>query len=214
MPLKSITVVRAKSTRSRGVPTTRSSIPRALSNNDTVTPWILQTYSVGAITVAGAIVLGSFQIALNDLPLNSSMLALFEEYKIGPVDFHFLPVFTQVATTVAGTNIPGNIATVVDLDDATAPTSLSVLYGYPSFQSRQCCKDFRIQFEPKMALATYTGSFAAFGYAPKAAEWVNTASNNAIFYGLKYAVYDNNFSAATTIYNVECTFNIRFRRFK
>jgi len=105
--------------------------------------------------------------------------AVFDEYRITLVEFQITP------RTPAGLVLdPGMITSVVDYDDATVPTSLTSLTDYASACTTRGDKTQIRTFKPKTTSLVYQSGVSS-GYAVQSDLWLDCASPNVQYYGLK-----------------------------
>jgi len=118
-----------------------------------------------------------------------SFAALYDSYRIIKVEVTFMPMYTctSLANGIGTTLLIPLIYTVIDYDDATNLSSIAAAREYDTVQIHDDKKLFTRTFQPKVAKAVYTGSFTGFSQG-KLTDWMDMASTNIQYYGLKYAV--------------------------
>lgn len=134
-------------------------------------------------------------IALTDLQNYSELTALFDQYKIDKVIFHFLPSWNngEVLQLGAGVTLPW-IFYYADYDDDTAPTSLSFPYQRQSLKFKLFDSPFKVSVNVKPTTAlllSSTDPVPALGdiksgtdFSKKAA-WCDMTHPDITHYGLK-----------------------------
>ena len=121
----------------------------------------------------------------------------------------FIPMITAAYST---TGIPGQIATVIDYDDANAPASFDELRQYTNYKTVSLLKRHSRILVPAMALAAYNGTFS--GYASKKYQWLDSASPNIQHYGLKIGIQNCTLPTNTLLYDVEIKVNVEFKNIR
>lgn len=136
------------------------------------------SYSSTIVVSTTAPTLGGISFALNQVGNYASYTSCFDKFRIMQVNVKFIP------NTSPGT---GSILyTCFDYDDISPLAGLSSILGYNNVKIAPAGTIEDRTLNPKFAVATYTGS-AFNGYSdgnPMA--WIDAASNNAQYYGLKY----------------------------
>jgi hypothetical protein len=121
----------------------------------------------------------SFQ--LSDLDQASSLASVFDQYRLARVEVWLLPRVT-VTTQATGTSM-GQIATVVDFDDASTLTNFSSYLDYQNVMVGPGNEGHYRSFTPHVAIAAYSGTFTSF--ANESAPWLDCASPSVQHYGFK-----------------------------
>jgi len=134
----------------------------------------LTTSAVGANTYSG------FYFTISMVNDFSSFSALFDQYKINLIEVLIEPQVSEV-TTVA-TDV-GEYYSVVDIDDATAPTVLADMGSYPSVVQTRGTQSHYHRWVPTVAVAVYSGAFTSF--AATTSMWLDCGSSSIQHYGLK-----------------------------
>jgi hypothetical protein len=135
----------------------------------------------------------SFQFTLNGLYGYSAYVGLFDQYMFEQVEIWLEPV--QVP---AGTTLFGNLATAIDLDDATTPSSYAQVAEKQGAVVGVGSDGRYMRFRPHVAVAVYSGTFTSFANAPST--WIDSASTAVNHYGFKVAA-----GASGTAVNYEMT---------
>jgi len=109
----------------------------------------------------------------------TSLTAVFDQYRIALIEVWLKP---NVQST---TNTAGDVATVLDYDDATPLTAFSDATNYDNcIVDGAQCGHYR-KFVPHAALAAYSGTFTSYCNVP--APWIDAASTSVQHYGFKVA---------------------------
>jgi len=163
-----------------------------------------ETYIFGAITVAAAAVFNGIDFLWSSTNSASTLALVFEQYRIKKCRVDFLPVFTENNANAAGNTNPGNLHTVIDYDDANSPANTAAMTKYSTYRTVTGVRRHRVTVKPMSAVAAYAGVVFT-GFDSVYGQWHQTASPTVNHYGVKYGIDDNNFAAATTVYNIEIT---------
>jgi len=121
---------------------------------------------------------------LNDIPQYTTFTSLFDQYKILKVKVTFRPILNvmDMHSATAALGYPQTFVTLVDYDDATAPTSLDYCREYQSSVQRDFYKSFSITLKPKITLAAYSGTFTSYA---STTGYIDVASPAVQHYGVK-----------------------------
>jgi len=130
---------------------------------------------------------------LNYLDQYTSYTAIYDQYRIDKVDVTFWPQFRANSMAQTGAVVP-LIYVVVDLDDASAPTSIGFLEQYQNCVVRNDERAFTVSFQPHVALAAYRGGFTGFANAGN--QWIDSASPDIAHYGIKLGITPQNTSVS------------------
>lgn len=125
---------------------------------------------------------GSNRITLGSLPDYTEFTSLFDAYRIAQMTVTFFPTLSMSGTTTAPT-----LYTVIDYDDDTAFTAVAPMLEYPSLMQSVAGTVVERTFNPYAANAAYSGTFTGYARMPRST-WVDAASPDVRYYGLKWAV--------------------------
>jgi hypothetical protein len=131
-----------------------------------------------AATVAGA-----YYFTLNLLSNASSFSSLFDMYKVEALQIEIVPRFNAIALTTTS-NSP--LRTVIDYDDSTVLASAAAAEQYSSCISLEAHESCLRVFQPRIAVAAYSGAFTS--YKSEASDWIDVASNTVRHYGIKWYI--------------------------
>jgi len=145
----------------------------------------------------------SYTFTLSALPDSSEFTALFDQYRIMQVRVEFTPLFTDTSATVAYPPI----YSAIDYDDANSVTGLQI-NEYDSVMFTPTGTYFERIFNPRIALAAYSGAFTSFAQ-PKVGTWVDCASPSVVHYGLKTVMPVA--GAANQVWSVRAHLMLEFR---
>lgn len=142
----------------------------------------------------------SSQFTISGFADNAAYLSLFDQYRIDQIECWLEPTAAQ------GTTVFSDLATCVDLDDATAPTSYASVEGHQGSLSGLGGNGRYHKWQPHIAVSAYQGTFAGFTNIP--ATWIDSASPNVQHYGFKCAVVA---SPVAITYNLHVRALVSFR---
>jgi len=126
----------------------------------------------------------AFKFQLNDLADYTSFQVIFDQYKIDKVQVQIRPIGRAQPIVGINTEKIPLLFTVIDYDDATAPTGTSQLKEYSNCNV-SLYETVVATFAPHMALAAYSGAFSSF--ANVGPTWIDIANPSVQHYGLKLA---------------------------
>lgn len=141
--------------------------------------------SVAAITITSsnvANVFNAFSFSLSQLDQVSSLIAVFDQYRIRMVEVEFLPGVNDNNTTATNT---GLFTTVIDYDDSSSLTSFNQALDYSNALTGTGYEAQRRVFQPHAALAAYSGTFTSYGNVQS--PWIDCSSTTVAHYGVKTA---------------------------
>lgn len=169
-----------------------------------------RTYTIATLAAASTgNTVNAFNFTLSALPNSSEFTSLFDQYRILEAVVQFTPYCNQATFVSAGVS-PGFIATVFDYDDSNLPGSFTDLQQYDSYQRNLCTEPFRRILRPRIAVGAYSGTFTSFANMPSKT-WIDAASPNVQYYGIKSVIQNNTYPASTNIYEVEATVTLQCR---
>lgn len=158
---------------------------------------------------------GSYQFKLSDVPNVSEFQNLFDMYRIKAIKMVFYPTNTSVSISGGGTAV--NIVTprfisVIDEDDASAPTTQEELFQYQTCKITTVNKKHTIYFKPKVAQEIYNGASTAYA-VPSGTPWLNLASTTIQHYGVKWCMESAGSTAPVGAfsYKVNVTYYLEFK---
>lgn len=169
-------------------------IKRGLNNVYTFTQTVILT-SITTTASSGVEVDVGYQMTFNMLDGASSLVAVFDQYKIPQYTITFLPRFNLESS---GGATLGTFYTALDYDDANSTTALNL-------RQKETCmvtpawKPHVRTINPHIAIGAYSGAFTSF--ANMAPQWIDVASVNVQHYAIKAAL-TNSSTTSTVIYDV------------
>lgn len=200
-----------KVTQNKFLPAKRDVVPRAIPQRDRIYPFE-RTFTAPAITSSNAGDTGSIQFSLDQLPGYTEFTALFEQYRIMQVRVLLSPLAANFGQSTTATTYP-TLYTVIDVDDASTPTSVSQLQQYDTLEVTPNAQVVERTIRPHAALAAYSGSlFTAFSMAPNG-WWIDSSNVTVPHYGFKWATDGvTTVSGSYQLYSVNLTFSLECRR--
>lgn len=166
---------------------------------------VVQGYEAAAVySTMGGFNAGSLYFVLTNLQNYAAYVACFDQYRVAQLEFVFLP---QYNTNNSGTSSPGQFVTVIDYDDSNLLTSWANAMSYDSAVVTQATSSQRRTLTPKLALATYTGSFSGYALGNP---WSDTSSSTTRYYGVKWYL-ENSLANSDQIYSVQARVVLQLR---
>lgn len=163
----------------------------------------VQTIALGNITASNVTpAIGSYSFTLSMLTDNASYTTIFDAWRILQVEVQFLPR-SQLSTSTS------SLLTVIDYDDANVLASIVAFYSYDTLQVSPAGVPTTRVFSPKIAVAAYNS--ATFSGYTQSSPWIDCASPNVPYYGLKYALNTVSVSPTGPEYDVYATTIYQFR---
>lgn len=152
----------------------------------------------------------------DQLPNWSSLSALYDQYCITKVVLKFTPMINvNNVQPLSGTSLvsPGILATVLDYDDPSNPTTLAELQQYQTFKSQPAIsfqKHVRV-FVPgtKVDVISFGGGSSQAN--TKKRLWLDCSHGNISHYGCKIYLDAQGNANAPAVYQVEGYMYIKFR---
>jgi hypothetical protein len=153
---------------------------------------------------------GSLSFQLNYVDLNSSAYqALYDQYRIVGIEVTFTPQF-NVAAAAGTTAWLGEFLSVIDYDDANVPTSIQQLREYENVKRTNTMTKHVRKFVPRTADATY-GAGLFTSYANQTGQWLDVASSQVQYFGVKWGFTGGGNTLNTATYSVDCRAMIEFK---
>lgn len=138
--------------------------------------------------------------SLSSLGNAAAFESIFDQYRIVAARVQFIP---NNARGLTGATSP--IYTVIDYDDASI-VPITSLVQYDTLKVSPAGGTFVRELRPKIAVSTYSGAFTSFGTS--STMWLDCASPNVLYYGVKLGI-----PAATNpaSWFIICNVQIQFR---
>jgi hypothetical protein len=134
------------------------------------------------VTSVALATFATFSFTLSVLDQVSSLVAVFDQYRIDEIEFWLFP---HLSSNNAASGNPGLLATVVDYDDTNALTTFAQALDYTNCVTSSGLMGHYRRFRPHVATAAYSGAFTSF--ANEERKWLDAASPGIIHYGIKTA---------------------------
>jgi len=126
---------------------------------------------------------GSYYFSLSQLAQVTTFQALFDQYRIDEVQVVLRPAYlSQPLTSFTTVRVP-LLYVAIDYDDVNTPT-ISTMREYSNC-TQTMYETVVATFQPRIAMAAYSGSFGSF--ANQGGQWIDMASPSVQHYGIKYA---------------------------
>jgi len=147
-------------------------------------------YSTAYLTATSAGAFGSSKnFKLTDVPNATEFTNLYDQYQIKGIKITLIPRANS-ADVINGSLVQpiGNLWSVIDYDDGTAPTTIDTVLQYPNLKRTQMVKSHSRYFKPKYVQQLYS-SAAVVGYGnAHPNSWIDCNSSAVEHYGLKFWV--------------------------
>lgn len=209
-PLTSPFAIRGSSrgnTRSRKIPKGEKNVAIGVQQK---IPWmsmpnnqvlrVVQDFQPATLVTTSATVPTFFAIAFVAASLDNfaNFAAVYDQYRITRI---------QALIYNDGQNLNSlpTMFTAVDLDDASAPTTVAQLGGYSSCVSSTGWAQHFHDFKPKFAIAAYSGTFSSYSSSEG---WIDCGYPNVQYYGVKGAFPS---AANTTTVSMLTRVEVEFR---
>lgn len=156
-----------------------------------------------ATSAVGAAAFGALNFQINNTDSFTYFSGVFDEYRIDMLEIQIQPVgLTEIFSP---TNY-GQYITVVDIDDASNPTSLNALYDYNSAICTNATQMHYHRWKPTYAVSAYQGAFTAYAVGTG---FIDCAYGGVQHYGIKYGLGLSPGGAVTYEYSVR--YHITYR---
>jgi hypothetical protein len=133
---------------------------------------------------------GGLVFQLSNSSNASAYTAIFDRYRILQVNVKFMP---NIGPTGAAP-----LYTVLDYDDANAPTAIASLLAFGTLKITPNAAIDERTLTPRLATAAYSGSFASYANL-SSKTWIDSASPGVDYFGIKYGVPITATSYSTTV---------------
>jgi len=135
----------------------------------------------------------------------------WDQYKIEAIRFVIQPQNNAIGLVTNSTTTLTPLYCVIDYDDVTNLTSAAQAQSYSNCISLGPGESLERTFEPRLAMAAYSGAFTSYANMPP--QWIDAASTGVNHYGVK--VFIPGVTAAQTLlqsWDVVVEYFIRFRK--
>lgn len=165
----------------------------------------LQDYNIVSTTQQ----LGAIQFALVDLPGYTDFTNLYDMYRFNKVVWKLIPKVSEAALTSGATLANANlqqIHSVIDYDDAVAPTGINQLVQY---QSHKMSRGHQVH--TRVVVPKSQGTVSGSSAAPKAKQWLDCDQISIPHRGIKYVIPAPAQPNTTLYYDLEMTYYMSFK---
>ncbi len=144
----------------------------------------------GQITSAAAApTFGGINFQLANVQGNSELTVLYDQYRIEEVCLIFKPINKYLQVSGAAVNNPTFMVHSIDVDDSTAPTTLTEMWEKSLTDIHYYYDSWKVQFQPKPAVATYnSGAFTGYAQLSQSNLWIDCANASVEHYGFKFVI--------------------------
>lgn len=160
----------------------------------------VDTYITSSSTLP---VFASKVFTLNDVPLNTAVQQVYDQYMIEQVEVWLVP---KTSATEGAAN-SGLLISVIDYDDGNALPNVATAEAYANSIVTSGLTGHYRRFSPHVAMAAYSGAFTSF--ANKSHQWLDVASPGVEHYGVKFALTAAN--SATFKFDLIMRYHLVFR---
>jgi len=143
------------------------------------------SYAVSYSLSTAAPTFGALQFALSSADNYDSFTSCFDQYRVIQVN---VKLQTGPPSVASSSNF---IYTVLDYDDANTMSSASAYLGYKTLKTTPLGTFDERTLTPRVAMSAYQ-STSFSGYANMGRVWIDSASPNVNYYGLKWYSYQGN----------------------
>ncbi len=159
-------------------------VPRRLNDQKVTTLGQWGTTRTTFTSTSAAEGLTGLYFTFSDIGDYTSLSNVFDAYRIKTIHYCIQPIsFPSLSSSGAN---GAELIAAVDVDDSTTPSAFNDLTHYQNARVITSGKNLELIFNPKVALAAYSGAFTS--YAQGQNMWIDCASPNVQHYGVKVAV--------------------------
>lgn len=139
------------------------------------------------------------------MPNISDFSNLFDQYKILSYSLELIPRWSGL--DISGDNAPGlpTIYWIYDMDDSTAPSTISELMERPKVRKRVMKGPTMLYVKYPCVAGMVYRSTTTTGYSAKRSPWIDMNDSNVPHYGIKYAIVGT--GTTTYTFDVKVTWN-------
>lgn len=139
----------------------------------------------GFVTATNATTSGALFFALSDIQSPTDITSAFDQWRIVEVRVEFLPLSANFGPSTSTTVLP-YLLTAIDTDDAT-PVSPATLQQNDTLETISNQTYSQRVLTPRAAVGTYDGLAFTATMQARPLDWMDSASPNVQYYGLKWA---------------------------
>lgn len=178
----------------QGVPDPRGDIPRRRKCTQMTTscgiPRTTQMVTLHHVTEganllqsASTAVTAQYNFQLSSLDIASAVTGLWDQYRIDCIRWTLIPDNNAIPIENTSNTALSQVYCVIDYDDSTALATAQAAKKYDNLAIVEPAESICRQFQPRAALAAYSGVFTSF--ANVAGMWIDIASPSVQHYGIK-----------------------------
>lgn len=178
---------------------TKYSAPRSLSQT-TQYP-IRRMFLFGALVTSAAFTDALAYFRLNQLPDYTELTALYDQYKVDKLVFHFISSITDLNIANSIQDV-GTLLTAVDFDGGATGLTQTQFLSYESCQMTPHTKNKVLTIRPKaeMALVDASGTTVSGAISSTDNTWYDCSNTNVQFNGVRWATTAESGSTGYHIY--------------
>lgn len=178
---------------------------QVLSNNVHHFKRTVQLSSLLTIAPGGVITANfqAYQFSIGQIPNVSEFSSLWDQYRINKIKLEFIPAITEV--NQATSNYMPNLHTVMDYDDANAPSALTEMMQYPGYRRTPGNRMHKRYFTPAVSMEVYRSAIST-GYSTRFKQWLDFGNTDVPHYGVKLCADGYAASGQQWAWNVYATF--------
>jgi len=162
-----------------------SPIPHSRPILPTEHVWLISRETI-LNTINSSVTLSTFsgmKFMMSQVNDASALSAVFDLYRFTKIELWLEPV--GQTTAASQTYGAGSFVSVIDLDDASTPSSYADVIDFASAVVTTGTQGHYRSFQPHAAVALYSGAFTSYGSV--ASPWIDFASPGVEHYGVKTA---------------------------
>lgn len=164
----------------------RTRVPRMLKRMNV--HHFKRTFTLTPINSATSPVFGGYAFTLSQLPNASEFQNLYDQYRINKILIRFVPNRSESNVQTGTTAGIAQFNTILDYNDATAPTTLNELYEYANWRMTRGISIHKRLFTPASVDFVSGVGGAASGSNPTWKQWLSTSADGIQHFGLKYGL--------------------------
>jgi len=142
-----------------------------------------QTTEGANITATAAAQTFQYNFQLANLDNLTAFQSLFDQYRIDAIRFSLIPDNNAIPIENPANTTLVQVYNVIDYDDSTALVSAAAAKQYDNCAIVEPAESLCRTFQPRLAVATYSGVFTSFGNLRP--QWLDMASTTVQHYGVK-----------------------------
>lgn len=145
---------------------------------------------------------------LNNLANATEFTNLYDQYCIKGIKIDFIPRCTEAMPN--NPNLIGNLWSVIDRDDSTAPVNINTVLQYQNLKRTQHTDVHSRYFKPSVA-AEFFATGIATTYGEKKNQWLDCTNDTVEHYGIKLWTDGLPVGAPAISYDVVIKFYLAFK---